>query len=55
MFLISGGGSFLGLNAAKALAARGEKVVITTRRRNDALSTQVADESEGRVLIATES
>jgi nucleoside-diphosphate-sugar epimerase len=47
MYLISGGGSQLGLNTAKALIARGEKVVLTTRRRNDSMTTRVAAESEG--------
>ena len=51
MYLISGGGSQLGLNAAKALVARGQKVVLTTRRRNDAMAQRVAAESGGLATV----
>lgn len=51
MFLISGGGSFLGLNSARALARKGQRAVITTRRRNDELSARVASESDGLVTV----
>jgi UDP-glucose 4-epimerase len=51
VILISGGGSFLGLNVAKQLVAAGEKVVITTRRRNDAMSARVAEESGGLATV----
>ncbi|HKP78202.1 MAG TPA: NAD(P)-dependent oxidoreductase [Phenylobacterium sp.] len=47
MYLISGGGSQLGLNTARALVAEGQKVVLTTRRRNDPLTTRVVEESGG--------
>lgn len=51
MILISGGGSFLGLNSAKALVRQGERVVITTRRRNDEMSARVAAESDGLATV----
>jgi nucleoside-diphosphate-sugar epimerase len=51
MNLISGGGSFLGLNTAKALVKKGEGVVITTRRRNDELSARVAAELGGLAKV----
>lgn len=51
MYLISGGGSQLGLNTAKALVAKGEKVVLTTRRRNDPLATSVAEDSGGLAIV----
>lgn len=51
MYLISGGGSQLGLNTAKALIARGQKVVLTTRRRNDAMAERVAAESGGLATV----
>ncbi|MBV8592950.1 MAG: NAD(P)-dependent oxidoreductase [Caulobacteraceae bacterium] len=51
MYLIAGGAGFLGLNTAKALAAAGEDVVITTRRRSDPLAAQVVAESKGRVSL----
>lgn len=51
MILISGGGSFLGLNTAKALVNRGKKVVMTTRRRNDGMSAKVAADSNGLATV----
>lgn len=51
MYLVSGGGSFLGLNISKALAAAGESVVLTTRRRNDRAAQRVAEESGGKVTV----
>ncbi len=51
MIVVSGGGSFLGMNVVKQLAARGETVVLTTRRRNDEASQRIARESEGRVMV----
>lgn len=50
MILISGGG-FLGLNTAIRLGQAGERVVVTTRRRNDAVSARVAAESNGLVTV----
>jgi UDP-glucose 4-epimerase len=51
MYLISGGGSQLGLNTAKALIARGKQVVLTTRRRDDSMAARVAEESGGRATV----
>lgn len=51
MYLVSGGGSFLGLNISKALAAAGEDVILTTRRRNDRAAQRVAEESGGKVTV----
>lgn len=51
MILISGGGGFLGLNTAKALAADGQSVVITTRRRGDPMAGKVAKESKGLITL----
>ncbi|MBV8593258.1 MAG: NAD(P)-dependent oxidoreductase [Caulobacteraceae bacterium] len=51
MFLISGGGSQLGLNTARALVERGERVVLTTRRRNDAAAQRVEAQSGGLATV----
>jgi nucleoside-diphosphate-sugar epimerase len=51
MIVVSGGGSFLGMNVVKQLAARGEAVVLTTRRRNDEASQRIARESNGQVTV----
>ena len=51
MYLISGGGSQLGLNTAKALVKKGHRVVLTTRRRNDAMAARVAAESGGLATV----
>jgi UDP-glucose 4-epimerase len=51
MYLISGGGSQLGLNTARALVQKGQRVVLTTRRLNDAMARRVADESDGLATV----
>jgi nucleoside-diphosphate-sugar epimerase len=51
MIVVSGGGSFLGMNIVKALVAKGEKVVLTTRRLNDERSQKIARESNGLATV----
>jgi UDP-glucose 4-epimerase len=46
MILIAGGAGFLGLSTAQQLADVGERVVITTRRRNDTMANALADSSD---------
>lgn len=50
-YLITGGTGFVGLNTAKAFAARGDHVVVTSRRRHDDVAEAVAAEHE-RISVA---
>jgi nucleoside-diphosphate-sugar epimerase len=51
MYLIAGGAGFVGLNATKILAERGQQVVITTRRRADAQADEVVASANGAVAL----